>query len=91
MKLYTTDNSELMEITQISAEGENLIVTGTIMGAVPVKAVLRPQEVRAAIRQMSPGTMAKAAMMPVRGTAAPWMVGAGLIGLFSLSRMFRRK
>lgn len=89
MKLYTTDNSELMEITDIQAEGGNLVVVGTIMGAVPVKAVLKPEDMRAALRQMSLPTMAKAAAMPMRGTSAPWIIGAGLVGLFSLFRMSR--
>lgn len=84
MKLYTTDNSELMEISSIDAEGGNLVVSGTIMGAVPVKAVLKPEDLRAAIGQMSVPTMAKAALMTVQGTAKPWAIGAGLVGLLSL-------
>lgn len=88
MKLYTTDNSELMDISAITAENGNLVVEGTIMGAVPVRAVVKPAELRAALRQMSPATMAKAAAMPVRGTPLPWLAGAaGLAGgLFVLAR-----
>lgn len=87
MKLYTTDNSELMEITTITAENGVLVVSGTIMGAVPVKAILKPEDMRMALTQMSPATMAQAAMMPLRGTPVPWI--AGLLGLAWLWRCLR--
>lgn len=68
MKLYTTDNSELMDISKITAEGRNLVVEGTIMGAVPIRAVVKPAELRAAMRTMSLGTKMKAATMLFRGS-----------------------
>lgn len=68
MKLYTIDNSELMDISTITAEGGNLVVEGTIMGAVPVRAVVKPAEMRAAMRQMSMATKMKAAAMLFRGS-----------------------
>ena len=68
MKLFTTDNSELMDIATIKAEGRNLLVEGTIMGAIPVRAVLKPAELRAAITCMSPKTMWLAALMLFRGS-----------------------
>lgn len=46
MKLYATDNSNLMEVSKISREDNNLIVEGTIMGAMPIRAVVKPAEVR---------------------------------------------
>jgi hypothetical protein len=46
MKLYTSDNSELMEVSGLKTEGSNLIVVGTIMGAMPVEAVMTPAELR---------------------------------------------
>jgi hypothetical protein len=57
-----------MDISRIEAEGRNLIVEGTIMGAVPVKAVVKPAEMRAALGQMSLRTMFKAALMLLRGS-----------------------
>lgn len=80
MKLYTTDNSELMDIATIKAEDGGIVVTGMIMGAVPVKAVVKPEEMRAALRQMSLGTMFRAALMVVQG-AALWAIGAGLLAV----------
>ena len=46
MKLYTTDNSEMMDISKIEAEDSTLLVTGTIMGAMPVQVVLTGTEMR---------------------------------------------
>jgi hypothetical protein len=46
MKLYTTDNSEMMDISKIEAENSTLLVTGTIMGAMPVQVVLTGTEMR---------------------------------------------
>jgi hypothetical protein len=68
MKLYTTDNSELMEIKRIHADGGNLIVEGTIMGAMPVKAIVKPAEMRRALCLMSFGTMLSALSMLFRAS-----------------------
>lgn len=68
MKLYTTDNSELMDIASIQAEGRNLVVEGTIMGAMPVRAIVKPAEMRAALRIMSARTMLSAFLMLFRGS-----------------------
>ena len=46
MKLMTSDNAELMEVSAFKPEGDNLVVVGTIMGAMPVEAVLTPAELR---------------------------------------------
>lgn len=53
MKLLTSDNSELMEVSQFKSEGSNLIVCGTIMGAMPVEAVLTPSELRKVFKLLS--------------------------------------
>jgi len=46
MKLITSDNTELMEVSALKADGSSLIVAGTIMGAMPVEAILTPAELR---------------------------------------------
>jgi hypothetical protein len=46
MKLYTPDNSLLMDIQSISPHPDGLLIEGKIMGAMPMKAVLRPAEMR---------------------------------------------
>lgn len=68
MKLYMSDNSELMDIHAIRAEGRNLVVDGTIMEAMPVRAVVKPAEIRAALGLMSFKTMWHAFLMLFRGS-----------------------
>lgn len=68
MKLYTTDNSELMEVYKIYPENGNLMVEGTIMGAMPVRAIVKPAEVRRALGLMSFATMFFAFLMLFRGS-----------------------
>ncbi|MET0544773.1 MAG: hypothetical protein ABWZ40_00530 [Caulobacterales bacterium] len=68
MKLYTSDNSELMHIKSIKHDGRNLVVEGSIMGAMPVRAIVKPAEIREALKLMSPGTMFSAFMMLFRGS-----------------------
>ncbi len=66
MKLYTSDNSELMEVFRIYPENGNLMVEGTIMGAMPVKAVVKSAEMRRAIGLMSLKTLFLAFLMLLR-------------------------
>ena len=49
MKLFATDNSDLMEVSKIYRQDANLIVEGTIMGAMPIRAILKPAELRRAM------------------------------------------
>ena len=63
MKLYAVDNSDLMEISGIYPEGDNLIVEGTIMGAMPIRAIVKPGEVRKALGLMSTKTKLHAGKM----------------------------
>jgi hypothetical protein len=53
MKLLTFDNAELMDVSALRAEAGNLIVVGTIMGAIPTEAVLTPAALRAGLRLVS--------------------------------------
>ena len=50
MKLPTTDNTELMEVNALRPEGRSLLVEGTIMGAMPTRAVLTPAELRKGLK-----------------------------------------
>lgn len=53
MQLYTADNTELMEVSALKAEDKNLVVCGTIMGAMPIEAILTPTELRKLFRLLS--------------------------------------
>jgi hypothetical protein len=66
MKLFSSDNSDLMEITKIYREGGNLVVEGTIMGAMPIRAIVKPAEVRRASSLMNLRTKLFAASMMFR-------------------------
>jgi hypothetical protein len=55
MRLLTCDRSELMEVTALKAVGDNLVVVGTIMGAMPTEAILTPAELRKAFKLLSFG------------------------------------
>lgn len=67
MKLATYNNTGLMEISKITAEGSKLVVTGTIMGSVPVRAVLSGAEARKGLSLMGFRTMLSALRMLVFG------------------------
>ncbi len=53
MKLHTPDGNELMEVLHLEREGDQLVVRGTIMGTMPTKAVIRPENLRAAFSLLS--------------------------------------
>ena len=55
MKLYTPENTELIEVTSVAPHNDGIEVRGTIMGAMPMRAVLRPQELRRGFRFVTPG------------------------------------
>ncbi|MBT4522725.1 MAG: hypothetical protein HOC23_22225 [Halieaceae bacterium] len=46
MNLYNMDGSVLMEIQTVSRNGNNIEFSGTVMGAMPVKGSLSPEEAR---------------------------------------------
>ena len=49
MKVYASDGSVLMEVKSLDrGDGNNIEFTGVVMGAMPVKGVLNPEEARKA-------------------------------------------
>ena len=53
MKLYSTDGSEMMAVTKIEPDGHRLLVSGTMMGAMPIEVVLTGTEMRKLFRLFS--------------------------------------
>ncbi|HEO1802606.1 hypothetical protein Q5X39_04025 [Acinetobacter baumannii] len=53
MKVYGSDNSELMNVNKIERNGNELILKGKIFGAMPMTAKLRPEEARAALKLLN--------------------------------------
>ncbi len=46
MKLYSADKSELMDVSSIERDGDELVIKGKVFGAMPLNARLRPDEAR---------------------------------------------
>lgn len=53
MKLYSGDNSELMDVSAIERDGNVLVIKGKVFGAMPMTARLTPQEARSALKLLS--------------------------------------
>jgi hypothetical protein len=49
VKLYSPDKSELMEVTSIARDGDDLVIKGKVFGAMPMTARLKPTEARKAL------------------------------------------
>ena len=50
MKIFGSDNSELMAVSAIERSGNELVLKGKIFGAMPMLAKVRPEEAHAALR-----------------------------------------
>jgi len=50
MKLYSADNSELMNVSAIERDGDNLVIKGKVFGAMPMTARLTPAEARKGLK-----------------------------------------
>ncbi|MEO0032131.1 MAG: hypothetical protein RIS94_1889 [Pseudomonadota bacterium] len=50
MELFTKDNDSLMTVERLSADGNDLLIEGQIMGTLPVRAVLTPDQARSALK-----------------------------------------
>lgn len=57
MKIYNTDGSILMEVKAIERNGNNIEFRGTVMGAMPVKGRLTPQEARSVLKLIRPWSL----------------------------------
>lgn len=57
MELFTKDNDSLMTVEKLSLDGGNLLIEGQIMGTLPVRAVLTPDQARAALKLLNVRTI----------------------------------
>jgi len=48
MKLFTPEKTELIDVTKVSSSVDGVMIEGMIMGALPMRAVLTPGELRKA-------------------------------------------
>jgi hypothetical protein len=66
MKLYGTDGKEMMTISAIERDGSMLVVKGKIFGTMPLAAILKPEDARAAFKLMSWKTLLFLFTLPLR-------------------------
>lgn len=52
MMVYDGQDNELMTIRKLEQDGNDLLITGKIFGAMPMKARLRPEDARKALKMM---------------------------------------
>jgi hypothetical protein len=67
MKLYGPDNKELLTVTAIQRDGNELVVKGKIFGTMPMTAKLRPAEARRALKMLGFKNALFALTMLLRG------------------------
>jgi hypothetical protein len=68
MKVYGSDNSELMDVNKIYRKDGELVMEGTILESMPIIARVKPAEVRQALKMLSFSDMLFAASMVFRGS-----------------------
>ncbi len=66
MKIYAADKSELMQVSKIERDGDDLVLKGKVFGTMPMSARLRPSEARAALKLLSPGLVWFLLTLPFR-------------------------
>jgi hypothetical protein len=55
MKLYTPESTELIDVTSVTPHENGIEIEGTIMGTMPMRAVLRASELRKGMRFLRRG------------------------------------
>jgi len=55
MIIHDGQNKELMKVRKLERDGDDLVITGKIFGAMPMKARLTPDQARAGLKMLSPG------------------------------------
>jgi hypothetical protein len=57
MEIYDGQNKELMTIRKLERDGNDLLITGKIFGAMPMKARLKPAQARMALKMLDAKTL----------------------------------
>lgn len=52
MNIYGADDKVLMNISSFEPQGSSLLIKGKILGSLPLSALLRPEDLRAALGMM---------------------------------------
>jgi hypothetical protein len=71
-KIFDANKSELMAISELERDGNELVIRGKIYGAMPMSARVRPEEVRHLLQLLTPKIIWFVLTMPFRkATVAP--------------------
>lgn len=70
MKFYGPDKSLLIEVSAVKQHPDGIVIEGKIMGAMPMKAVLRPEELRAGLKLITPSLVGRTLAMLIAGKAS---------------------
>jgi hypothetical protein len=68
VKIFSADKSELMTITKIDRDGDDLVMKGKVFGTMPMSARLTPEQARAALKLLTPGLIFFLLTLPFRST-----------------------
>jgi hypothetical protein len=66
VKLLSTDGGELMTVSSLERDGNNLLIKGKVFGAMPLNARLTPDAARAALKMLTPGLVWFLLTLPFR-------------------------
>jgi len=55
MIIHDGQMKELMKVRKLERDGDDLVITGKIFGAMPMKARLTPDQAREGLKMLSPG------------------------------------
>lgn len=67
MKITQPDGSVLMEVADAQIQDGGILITGKIMGAMPMKAIVKPSEARKLIKQIGYARLAKMGLVALFG------------------------
>ena len=54
MKIRAADKSELMQVSKIERQGDDLVLKGKVFGTMPMSARLTPEQAREGLKLLSP-------------------------------------
>ena len=66
MKIYSADKSELMRVTKVERQGDNLVLKGKVFGTMPMAATLTPDQAREFRKLLTPKLMWFLVTLPFR-------------------------
>jgi hypothetical protein len=66
VKLVGADKSELMAVSALERDGDDLVIKGKVFGTMPMTARLTPEQARAAFKLLDLKTMLFIATLPFR-------------------------